>query len=54
VHRQASGVHGLAGYAYEVRQTLPTHDLAAWAEANDFGCLVFHGGGINGRLLFKV
>jgi len=36
VHRQASGVHGLAGYAYEVRQTLPTHDLAVWAEANDF------------------
>jgi hypothetical protein len=33
---------------------LPTHDLAAWAEANDFGCLVFHVGGIYGRLLFKV
>jgi hypothetical protein len=54
VHRQASGVHGLAGYAYEVRQTLPTHDLAAWAEANDFKCLVFHGGGFNGRLLFDA
>jgi hypothetical protein len=44
----------LAGYAYEVRQTLPTHDLAAWAKANDFECLVFHVGGINGRLLFEV
>jgi hypothetical protein len=33
---------------------LPTHDLAAWAEANDFKCLVFHGGGFNGRLLFDV
>ena len=54
VHRQASGVDGLAGYAYEVRQTLSTHDLAVWAEANDFECLVFHGGGIYGRLLFDA
>jgi hypothetical protein len=54
VHRQASGVHGLAEYAYEVRQTLPTNDLAVWAEANDVECLVFHGGGINGRLLFDA
>ena len=50
VHREASSVHGLAGYAYEVRQALPAHDLAVWPEAYNFGCLVLHGGGSRGRL----